>query len=59
MVVAFEGPVCHSPEEDMNTTKETVGIAGKPAGIRNGYITKQNLDYYCSTVKVILKQTEF
>ena len=59
MVVASEGPVYHSPEEDMNTTEETVGVAGTPAGIRNGYIAKQNLKYYCSVMKVILRQTEF
>jgi len=59
MVVAFEGPVYHSSEEDMNTTEETIGIAGTPPGIRNGYITKQNLEYYCRIIKVILRQTEF
>jgi len=59
VVVASEGPVYHSPEEDMNTTEETVGVAGTPAGIRNGYIAKQNLKYYCSVMKVILRQTEF
>jgi hypothetical protein len=39
-VVAFEGPVYHAPEEDMNTTEETVGIAGTLAPIQNRYITK-------------------
>jgi len=57
--VAFEGSVYHSAEEDTNTTEETVGIAGTLAGIRIGYITKQNLGYYCSIIKVILRQTEF
>jgi len=43
-VVAFEGPVYHSAEEDMSTTEEIVGIAGTPAAIRNGYTTKRNLE---------------
>jgi hypothetical protein len=59
MVVAFEDPVYHSPEEDMNTTEENVGVAGTQAPIRNGYITKQSLEYYCSIVNDILRQTEF
>jgi len=59
MVVAFEGPVYHSPEEDTVTTEETVGVAGTPVPIRNGYITKQNLEYCCSVIKVILRQTDF